>query len=666
MEWRGLSRRVVVIQNYTFDPGHLVSSVVWKISNETSNRTDYFEKLKGVESGTVDNNKFYGILPEQNGGLIRNEGFHFPMGLRTQHSETNATNNFSYVSYSYELTLKKPENITGSSYSVEIMDEYFKNNIVISQTGDLNSGTAKVSLSWKPDEMGNREYRVSRGGLKFIINYKSGDKQMSKVYLFDLYHTGFLYYDNSSDIHTVGQYKPGNGWYYYEVIPVKSGEKTRLWLDRNIGAKASGMYVQNDNGTNLFAQQEGIWPYLEESRGGMFSAADISNSGGIFTMEKSICPPGFRVPSVTEWQEMTGSDMFGYKNVYDFGKVYWDATYSLPYSEGNASAEKIVHFPKSRIIMAGESAFSGSDATAYFWTNTPAVGLTGNAGEAGKWVQCIKFERSSRSYGRYRIMADGGGKLGMSVRCVDEMEEKITLSRINFSVAGYTNIYVYTLDANNNRIELNQWPGDQIIPGGNWVTDEKYYDFTFETYANISGSVHVILTQYNDKGELVRYWNGTEHAGSPTHIYDIYGKDVKIPSDGGYIKLPESTTSQPENKITVKYRLWWQQDNRDYWKVYIYDGLNNNLLFKKDDKSNYLDGWYYFDFEIVDTPANIINRTILPKFQNNGGTLFYKKYNDGKIPIERDKWFKYNSSSGRYEYGKSDGELTQYEISQLY
>lgn len=644
--WKGLTTRIVVEQKHVLNTLINVDMQTDQSGSMTSvpSFNSYLDFVKGVDGNTQSSNRVYGILPEQNGGLVRNEGLHFPMGLKKQGSS-------GYASYKYTLTPTAPTNmhwITGITYTVEITDPWFSSRVSLSK----KSGSVGEPFTVEWSGSGSiQEYRIASKALKVTYKYKDNGVDKTANFYYDLYHTGFFYnhtnltaYDRSGDAK--------NGWHYYEVIPVAESGGTRLWLDRNIGARASGMCI-NNSGSNLFAANEGVWPYVASSGGGLVSALN-GGSNGTFNAVSGLMPPGFRVPSVNEWNEFTSTPNFTYTNVYDFGTSYWSANFRL--------GDKRVYFPKTGQILAGSSTRSGNRETGYYWTQTEALGVAGTGSEAGKWVQVVKFENSTRSFACRRIMEGSSyvasSALGMSLRCIDDAPDVTRLTRVNFAIKGYTHLYLYYEDSNGNRVGINFWPGDMVIPS---VTDvDRRYEYTLQTYMTLPATIKAVLTKVDSNGRVVEYYDDQGgHGFTPTSTSTIPGITCRVADGSGnnYIKLPAgSIVIPPEPTLTRHYRLYWYKDDPWSWKVRIRNRsqLMENLHEVGGNVEN-INGkdYYYFDFSLSGTANELDNYEIRPEFTGDLNVGWWRKsYNDGWLKME---WFEMRN--GRYSYGYEDGDL---------
>lgn len=566
IEWDDrLSREVAVVKKRIFD------SAVLNVSM-TSSQTgaplieNYLEFVKGGSpSQTYSHEVAYGVRPEQNLGQVRNEGFHFPIGLKTSHDAGAQFAEFSYI-------LSAPTGKTIEKIEFGGNASYFKKNINISRQG---SDAWKLSWSGSNDY----EYMIAPEGLVVTVKDSSGAE---RKYLFDLYHTGFLWYDaNSEKYDKSGRVK--TGWYYYEVETIHDGSHTHHWLDRNIGASAAGIFIENADGSSYLGQDSEESPYKlkEESRGGLYCAAEYVG-GGEYRMVSDICPPGFRVPLAKEWNCLTGADCFDNALELEAGHSFWNSLF--------VGSGKRVYFPKQRYISPETNSIAGNEKTGYYWTATPAVGTSSSLSEKGYWLQVIKFAGSKPSFDRLRyrpkseIVSDiseseikpayGSGNLCMNVRCIENSTNENTLEKLNFAVKGYTHIWLY-VDNNGVRTPLNNWPGDRITMPQQFNENSPYFEISFETYLDLDKEIYVVLNNVDANGRIIACWcedgrniDVSRVAPDPESVRG-YRQEIVLDADGShnsavFYKYPDKTTVIPSLGEITESVVFYDHDNGSF------------------------------------------------------------------------------------------------------
>lgn len=431
---------------------------------------DYWAMLRG-------NTEVWGISPEAMGGKVRTEGFHFPMS--------------DYQQFVYTFTVPTGDTPYGqvTAWRVELDEAYrykllFWNGSEHPTGGDSNiapsSATCPDGIFTFTNDLVNytmtREdaYNVGKDAFRIVLTL--GDGSTVRV-SYDLYHTGIFHkYDGSS--YEVGS-SLSTGWYYYEVIRMGN----RYWLDRNLGATSAGYSIRGDDG---FTTGGTSWPLLDTSAGGWFRVVQsVSNNEP--DIPTDLCPKSFRVPYMSDFNDLIADSRFEMAYVVETGGNYWSAHYQSPHGT--------FYFPKNR-MYSGE--VTGDAHAGYYWTQTPALGASG--GERGWWLQFMKFSGSNASADRRRIQ-DKNDWVGMSLRCVygtREIEEKVYT--IEFYVKGYTHVYLYNEEADGTRTYLNAWPGDMVTIYSEAKEPTMSHVFTYQSvteYRNLRAVFNVVDEEGN-------------------------------------------------------------------------------------------------------------------------------------------------------------------------
>lgn len=447
----------LTVKEYERDPD------TWKVT-ETKDRGTYPNYWEFIRSDESSSTRVYGINPEAMGGKVRTEGFHAPMS--------------DFQQFVYTFTLPVDDNYADCSWQVEV-DEDYKDKLLFWDGDASTPGEGSTSLRPKGTGMTGQTftftndllalqeggdikkdaYRYGEKAFRIVVTHPNGTKE---TYAYDLYHTGVFNYDKgTSQYRTDGRTDPG--WYYYEVILMGRN----YWLDRNLGAKSSAYYSKAMGGSD------------EDAAGGLYSIANTPTNGEVNIISgkelEKIAPKGFRVPYMSEFQALTTDSRFRQEFVYGTGGGYWDARYET----GNPD-QGTVYFPKNGMWYGGAAAGTGD--TGYYWTQTAALGASGE--ERGYWLQDMQLSGSNASANRYRIYQNGTqNPTGMSVRCVYNSRVVETLHRYECYVKGYTHVFLYYEDAEGGRTYLNTWPGEMIS-----IYDEKalsmYHTFTYESVTN--------------------------------------------------------------------------------------------------------------------------------------------------------------------------------------
>lgn len=493
----GLSREVVVKQKEEFlnDQFGTISLTVkeytrddnWDIVNtkELKTATDYWNFIRGNE--TDPDKRLFGITPDDMGGKIRTEGFHFPMS--------------DFLQFVYTFTL--PTSTEDVSWKVELADDYkdkllFWNGttspegegVYITDThatflsGEALNGQSFTFTNKLLDLQNNGKieedaYRYGKDAFRIVLTNNTTGRTTTLSY--DLYHTGVFAYDDGEGTYQTGTTHNDQGWYYYEVILMGNN----YWLDRNLGAKSSGYYMQDGDGNSLLGN--GGWPLSDNSAGGLYSIADgpVNNEP---TIIDDMCPKGFRIPYMSEFNALVADPKFSNEYVVNAGTDYWCSYY--------LSTHGSVYFPKNRMYYGGQAA--GDANAGYYWTRTAALGASGT--ERGYWLQFMKFSGSNASAGRYRIWQDESSPNGMSVRCVYASRVVETSCDIEFYVKGYTHVFLYNDDGNGNLTYLNSWPGDMIAINSGYSL-AMYHPFVYNSVTEYTG-LKVVFYIVDDNGNV--------------------------------------------------------------------------------------------------------------------------------------------------------------------
>lgn len=437
------------------DDGAITSKTSLSVSN------DYWKFIRNE----LTDSPLFGISAEAMNGLIRTEGFHAPM---TDYMR------FIYT-YKLETTNEVVSKYTGWRWEVELADDYkgklrfwlgSTSNTEDGSLDNLPNGTIGGSNDTdkyftftnelldivKNEQIVENAYRVGKDAFRIKLT----DGNQTVTYAYDLYHTGVFQYMDSNSSTNVGRHVVGNtldsGWYYYEVVLMGNN----YWLDRNLGAKSSGYYIEEEDGSSFLSG--GDWPFRDDSKGALFSiASERSSVDGTYvpSVSDEMCPKGFRVPYVSEFAALQADKDFHTELVNQVGKDYWDAYF-------DNGQYGMVRFPRARMYSDGVK--KGEARAGYYWTRTPALGASGT--EEGYWLQFMKFAGANLSAGRYRIKNSSNAPAGMSLRCVYKSRAREQTYKVEFYVQGYTHVFLYYLPEGGSTVDdlvpLNPWPGTML------------------------------------------------------------------------------------------------------------------------------------------------------------------------------------------------------------
>ena len=185
------------------------------------NRIVQIRGLDGLSSKEQENyfnwmdTSLKGITPAENQGRVRNDGLHFFVG-----------NNTVY----YLIPKLQGDELTCNDTRVKV-DE---NSV---------SGFYKVMLANNSDESYNdNNYKRWISNEAFTIITITNNRTKIEV-TYPVYHVGLFAQltGKAATDYQLGKSK-ASGWYYYEMVNVRAGDKIYHMLDRNLGATNNGYY----------------------------------------------------------------------------------------------------------------------------------------------------------------------------------------------------------------------------------------------------------------------------------------------------------------------------------------------------------------------------------------------------------------------------------------
>lgn len=475
--WYGLTREIPISYNSAFNLSNIVNYDVMVLhEGDNVHEIEYYirllergvstyhKKINGLEKD-YETVSLTGLWKEDMEGKIRDEGFHFPVMYGNPENpywaehqlslfgyiENNWFQNYSY--FKIDVKSDKPEIWSKDKLIISTGKEY-----------KIENGFSSSILDEKPVSRGEKQEIISEGSLLLDLkraNYSNGsftgikdDYEYSAAQLvitlyknenddegvdfsINLYHTGFFHFVEDENTPTQGTF------YYYEVIPMGKDNQGKqiYWLDRNMGSTHALDYVDFGNGTIL------------GKKGGLYYSIVIKNNeGNIEISDEQICPPGYRVPNVTEWNYlMQDPDFVNEQETWE-NNNYFTTYYRL--SEGK------IYFPKGRYALPRV-------ANQYFNELIYPDATAGDAGTGYYWTRSITKEGNLQAYKFY----DGKASLfdgdiendWMYLRCVAGTEPSPeSVSNINFNVKGATHVYLYALNNQRGKQELFAYPGKEI------------------------------------------------------------------------------------------------------------------------------------------------------------------------------------------------------------
>lgn len=497
ISWLGMSMEIQVIYKKDFDATKILNTTKLTMhdgsnSSSTKEQDDYWEFLKntvkGVSATAMGEDK------------QRNEGFHFPVMYGSDSSKP--------WWYEYSFSLKDVSDVKGYSFKLEsdqnksvwddlkIVADDDTDFTIGSELGDgsednpfqnrVSTNSTSFTLS-KPSKADDWDYSVAELTMRIFTGENTYvDKK------FNLYHTGFFHEDESK-----------SEWYYYEVVELANGKH---WLDRNIGASSNGLYIQKGDNSSLFGINDG-YPFCDNGAGGGYVkiAEGVNYKSPDFTIGEDICPPGFRIPTQSEFDKLRASSDFITSSQNDASAAYYTAYYA------SADAGPI-YFPKGK-FKNGES-WAGDALAGYYWTQTEAAGLEKE--QIGHWVKAFYINGNSTSY----INGDVDN-YAMNLRCIEGsgiVEE--TKYTVGFKVNGATHVMMYSI-VDGVRTELFTFPGKGI--NTSLTTDQL---FTYTSTIPVD-NLYVYFTYTDENGKVWVIYPRTANSDDPKFSYLTAAVNIK-------------------------------------------------------------------------------------------------------------------------------------------
>lgn len=576
VEWAGLKREIPVTYKANFNPTKVAAYVNLRMYDTDNSKTidclDYYWNFLAGQAVTVGGKRsqqLYGIQEADMGpDKIRNEGFHFPVMYGDDPNDP----------WWYEYQILLFDNSTLKSYSYYTVRVRQNGRFINTTSGTWGTDnlhfTTSGSMDWDAPEtkiergvktrntsyenivLIMRRCKGALNGTKFqaisgipydydystaelvvtLYSQPDDDSEEGVEYSFNLYHTGFfhpyLQEDISFNYMAYVTDTPPLGYYYYEVVPLNG----QYWLDRNLGATASGMYRESASGSDGSG-----WPFTYGAVGGFYRPASYNSSAydlaSHHLYEQEICPPGYRFPRMQEWDNIRLSSNFKTHNITENGVNY----YSAYYNSENVSAGRI-NFPKARyynLISSSSRTWikSGDDYSGYYWTATDPTGTEKE--KLGRYLKALYINGASTSY----VFGDVSEN-AMNLRCVANATPSFSLDTytISFNVKGATNVFLYTVE-NGTKKPLVNWPGKAV---GDYETMQNAtINFSYLSGVDYD-QLYVVFTYVNKSGRILTI-GSTGDINTP--IKDVKGWKVE---QGATYSFQVSTSGGEVTDITSK------------------------------------------------------------------------------------------------------------------
>lgn len=564
VKWMGLERTVPVVWERKFEGGQLgaVSLTMHHYIDglSTTKIEDYWTFLSSTDEDAPASEGLWGIQPEKNNGKIRNRGLHFPVMYGYRTGAGPAGEAFSDYSYDFTLaqeiaagpckwkfSLKGDDAITKYvKIKTDYSGEEYTADREYTSSGQLNFTVTRAG-NGEPGKYGLtdsevNDYAYGVGRIELSISTDGGATW--QTYSLDLYHTGFFHKGGQS--HRADT-KDDVNYYYYEVVPIYGVTRTRYWLDRNLGAKSAGMYVEATGGVAYYGDSDAAGGYYKVAHKVKDYEDPTMFDDKANTVSNRVSPPGYRVPKQKVWDALRNSDRF----VTALSGNYFTSYYDTGVDEIGP-----VYFPKS--MMMNGSAKGGESRSGYYWTQTPATGTEKE--EIGRWLKMLMVSGTSDSYINGRVEEDGYDSYGASVRCVNDIDDPDVANRISFNVKGATHVYLYSLsiDASGNEVKTpaTAWPGYAI---GDYNTMKTgWFNFSMETPDFTKENLYVIFNFMDSDGiihSMSRDEGGASHYSTGDAPRSLTG--WKVDGDlGNGLKGPDKDGF--ESGVPTCLGYWWE------------------------------------------------------------------------------------------------------------
>lgn len=508
----GLKDRSMIVRDVVFQQkaatGYNAVSDAFSISlgitnaassdNTTINDYGTFVKTAGSTNGTTVCD---GIFPNMNGGRIRNEGLHIPMP------------NDDEVVYTYTVKINTSK-ISSGSYTLSKSSNFPSDFVTV--TGSPLSGTVGSSISWTVTckANGNYDYTVYRDAL--IL--KVGENE----YSLDLYHTGFFHKVNSR-------------WGYYEVFTVPSTGSH--WLDRNLGARAAGMAVQDAS-----AALTGTWP---------LSSVSSVSAAGEYLAKANVAgqmPKGWNLPSYGNFEALFSQAEFIVTPQLAMGGVSYTApSFSFASQEFDRNGNEIAAAPKSIrayfpcVRYKQNDVFKGGNKSGYFMTSTQA---------SGNYYQVAMFQGMNLITNTLNF--DGTLKMPVRPMISGSSSGNMGAKMYECNVQGYTHVALYAYNKSTGlKTWLTTWPGEQVVPYSATMTTNEAGPLTVSKH--FSKQVYYDY-ESNPDVELRVVFNICDQQGNVTHSNMV--TETNVPSTMPYVGSPVQTelTAHKAARDGIKFR----------------------------------------------------------------------------------------------------------------
>ena len=498
--WGGLSREVPVVWDRTFRADQMLEAVKLTINSPSDSyvnitSVDYFDTYADDGSILTDgfipdedndrgNARVKGVKAADNNGLSRNEGLHFPMPYGTG------------TTYTYAITYRDLGGDSKYTWRAEISDnmkglvEFVDagGNTLSSPSGTIEA-TATTGPTIRLRNSGNSSYAYTVGEL--ILTVTPDGTDLDITYPLTLYHTGFFHKDVREDYVPGGSISRESSYTYYEVVELTDGN---YWLDRNLGATSSGLYIEMSDGQAFYGDKSaGGYCY----RVAKYGTDTNNNNYQDPEFNSALCPPGYAIPVDTEWGLLRKSSRF---HTEDVGSYY--TTHFV-----SATGHGNVYFPKIGYRGTSTDDWQGESRAGYYWTRTPASGM--EKAEIGNWLRAFSIVGNATTYINAQVYGkDGNAGYAMPVRCIASTGTTATSMTTDFFVKGVTHVYLYNAAG----AAVTEWPGVAITTSETASLD--WFNFYYQSTAFDPDNLYVIFNFVDSSDRINTFSKGADGTGA--------------------------------------------------------------------------------------------------------------------------------------------------------
>lgn len=563
VDWRGLNREVPVKWEREFTGSDLCDvKLTVNGYNASGNTYKYLDK---EDYWTFLTDKVNGVTEDQNGGNIRNEGLHFPV----MYGESG-----KLWTYEYEITYN--DFFSGSAYDWRITTSGGIDGLKVSET----SGTNKTGPLTVTVTKTSNDWTYSTGELLLELKAAGADDSAYTKHPLTVYHTGF-FHDHTAKINDIanstssyrvgGEPDSNRPWYYYEVLTDGAGNH---WLDRNLGATASGLYIEATGGTAYHGNSE--------AAGGYYRAAEYKK-GEAPKMYVGLCPPGFEIPREEIWNSVRNSTAFSTAQMGSYYNAALRCTNGM-----------YIYFPKALYYAEGNK--TGESRAGYYWSSTKASGLEKD--QIGNWLRCLQISGNVTTYINGQVQGrENAQGFAMSVRCVNKTASSGETFRTEFNVIGATHVYLYSVNADGSRNAVTTWPGKSI---GTYSTmkDGQMVNFSYESPTTSAEQFYVIFSYKDANGKIHTVSRATDgHTlysanQNPANLdgWKVVGEKSNTGSvttaTGGTWKVANPTDDSKANVYFNGIALYSLGDNTNVFYCWNVEGWDNVVMYYTSNSSN--------------------------------------------------------------------------------